>query len=249
MELGNGGWAGGPGGTVGAGDPARSGDPAGLERVTAVWAHGWSRARATPAPRAVPGGFRIEVDRPREAARYVLPAADPAVLGELVRTVTAPDIWLKICAPRSQVAQLLTAAWRYDEPQYLMTAPMPLSPLVTTPPPGYRLDTEECDGIMDVRVWATDGPGATDRPAASGRTALTGGMGGTPVSAVHDMVGTEPEHRRRGLGRLVMAALTTHAARRGAIEGVLVASPPGRELYAALGWQLRSPVTAVVREG
>ncbi|MFD9816278.1 GNAT family N-acetyltransferase [Streptomyces sp. NPDC059080] len=221
-------------------------DPAGLARVAGVWARGWARARATPAPRVVPGGFRIEVGHPRHAARYVLPAADPAVLRALARTVTTPDIWLKICAPRAEVAPLLTAAWQYDEPQYLMTATLPPDPPAAAPPSGYRLGTEECDGIMDVRVWAT---GTADRPAASGRTALTGGVDGTPVSAVHDMIGTEPEHRRRGLGRLVMAALTAHAVRRGATEGVLVASPPGRELYTALGWHLRSPVTAVVRKG
>ncbi|WP_405743891.1 hypothetical protein OG422_19400 [Streptomyces sp. NBC_01525] len=124
----------------------------------------------------VPGGFRTEVGHPREAARYVLPAADPAVLRALARTVTAPDIRLKICAPRAEVAPLLTAAWRYDEPQYLMTAPLPPDPPAAAPPPGYRLDTEECDGIMDVRVWATGG--AADRPAASGRIALTGGTDG-----------------------------------------------------------------------
>ncbi|GAA3165618.1 MULTISPECIES: GNAT family N-acetyltransferase [Streptomyces] len=242
MELGNGGCATARG-------PVGTADRAGLVRVVGVWAYGWARARTTPVPQIVPGGFRIEVGRPREAARYVLPDADPAVVRELARTVTAPDIWLKICAPRDRVAPLLRAGWRYDEPQYLMTAPLPPSPLVTAVPPGYRLVTEECDGITDVRVWATNGPTAADRPAASGRTALTGGTGGAPVSAVYDMIGTEPEHLRRGLGRLVMAVLTTTAVRRGALEGVLVASPPGRKLYEALGWQLRSPVTAVVREG
>ncbi|WP_399086979.1 GNAT family N-acetyltransferase [Streptomyces sp. BBFR2] len=242
-----GGHTGGPAGPGAPAGPPVAGDPAALARIAAVWAHGWARSRATPPPRAVLGGYRIEVGRPRHAARYVLPAADPAVLRELARTV-APDVWLKICAPRDRVAPLLTGAWRYDEPQYLMTAPLPPSPPDTVPPPGYRLVTEECDGILDVRILVT-GRAAADRPAASGRTALTGGTGGAPLSAVHDLIGTEPEHRRRGLGRLVMAALTAHAVRRGAFEAVLVAGPPGRNLYTALGWHLRSPVTAVVREG
>ncbi|MFF9477858.1 GNAT family N-acetyltransferase [Streptomyces sp. NPDC014733] len=240
MELGNGKGA-GSGGSVGIADRA------GLVRVIEVWAHGWARARTHPAPRAVPGGFRIELGSPRDAVRYIVPAPDPGALRDLARTVAAPHTWLKIFAPRAEVAPLLSDAWRLHGPQYLMTAPPPPSDQVTPAPPGYRLDTEECDGILDVRVWATGD--AAGVPAASGRTALTGGTGGAPVSAVYDMITTEPAHRRRGLGRLVMTTLGVHAARRGATEGVLVATPSGRELYTALGWCLRSPVTEMVCEG
>ncbi|MFG2093892.1 hypothetical protein [Streptomyces sp. NPDC048612] len=43
-----------------------------------AWADGWTRARGTDAPQAVPGGFRIGVRRPGHLARHVLPGADPA---------------------------------------------------------------------------------------------------------------------------------------------------------------------------
>ncbi|AZS73665.1 hypothetical protein DDE74_24345 [Streptomyces lydicus] len=63
------------------------------------------------------------------------------------------------------------------------------------------------------------------------------------------MIGTEPAHQRRGLGRAVMAALAGRAVERGARQGVLVASPDGRALYEAMGWRLRSRVTAAGRMG
>ncbi|MEU3709289.1 GNAT family N-acetyltransferase [Streptomyces catenulae] len=240
MELGN-------GGDAGSGGSVAVADRAGLVRIVEVWAHGWARARTHPVPRVVPGGLRIELGRPRDAVRYILPDPDPVALRDLDRTAAAPHTWIKVFAPHAEVAPLLSPAWHHAGPQYLMTAPMPPSSQVTPAPPGYRLDTEECDGILDVRVWATGE--AADRPAASGRAALIGGTGGAPLSAVFDMITTEPEHRRRGLGRLVMTVLGIHAARRGASEGLLVATPSGRELYASLGWCLRSPATEMVCKG
>lgn len=77
--------------------------------------------------------------------------------------------------------------------------------------------------------------------AARGKAALVDGV------AVIDQVVTQPDHRRRGLGQRVMAVLADEAVRRGATEGILVATQDGLGLYAALGWTLRSPVTAAFR--
>jgi ribosomal protein S18 acetylase RimI-like enzyme len=60
----------------------------------------------------------------------------------------------------------------------------------------------------------------------------------TGTDAVADMVGTEPAHRRRGLGLAVMGGLVTEAIKQGATDGLLVASPDGLELYRALGWSV-----------
>ncbi|MCB5911191.1 GNAT family N-acetyltransferase [Streptomyces pinistramenti] len=268
-------------------DPAMAPPPAPpseLARLVGVWADGWARARRTAVPLAVPGGFRIEVGQPRHVARYVLPAADPDVLRELVRGIDAPGLWLKVCAPRERIEPLLPPGWQFSEPQYLMTAPLE-PPGDLTPPPGYRLTVRhDADGglieariVLDgtdpgARTSRTPHPAPTPRPvrtgspeagpeadpemgpeippAASGLAALTGGASGAvpgPRSAVFDMIGTAAGHRRRGLGRLVMAALAARAAAAGATQGVLVASPEGRALYEALGWELRAPVTAAVR--
>ncbi|MFJ9406327.1 GNAT family N-acetyltransferase [Streptomyces sp. NPDC101393] len=246
-------FAAGAGTGSGSGTGSRSGA---LPAVVHAWVDGWARARGTDAPRQVPGGFRIEVGRPHHLARYVLPTADPAVLRRLVDGITTPGLGLKVCAPREAVAPALTPAWEISDPQYLMTSPLAVPPTrPLAPPPGYRLDvSHQDDGTLDARVLACEETGSADSgatpvPAASGRVALvspTGHRGAYRPSAVFDMIGTDAAHRRRGLGRVVMAALAAHAVELGAVEGVLVASPDGRELYRALGWRLRAPVTAAV---
>lgn len=55
--------------------------------------------------------------------------------------------------------------------------------------------------------------------------------------ATFDNVETTPDFQRQGLGRHVMAALTTQAMGRGATSGVLAASADGRGLYESLGWE------------
>ncbi|MFJ3954437.1 GNAT family N-acetyltransferase [Streptomyces libani] len=246
----------------------------GLHSAVHAWVDGWARARGTDAPEAVPGGFRIEVRRPGHLARHVLSEAEPAVLRDLVDTLTTPGLWIKACAPREVVEPLLTADWEISEPQYLMTtdglaAPRPGAGL----PSGYRLEiVDEGEEVFEARVHAVGDPGngsgsgsgsgsgcgGADGPgtvlAASGRAALTtGAPGSSPApyapSVVFDMIGTEPAHQRRGLGRAVMTALAGRAVERGARQGVLVASPDGRALYEAMGWRLRSPVTAAGRMG
>jgi predicted GNAT family acetyltransferase len=63
-------------------------------------------------------------------------------------------------------------------------------------------------------------------------------------AAVIDVVETDPAHRRRGLGSVVMAELSRAAADRGAVRAVLVATEAGRALYEKLGWRVESPITA-----
>jgi len=53
---------------------------------------------------------------------------------------------------------------------------------------------------------------------------------------VFDAVETSPGHRRLGLGRHVMTALTTWAVGQGATTGLLAASADGAGLYRSLGW-------------
>ncbi|MFC9996172.1 GNAT family N-acetyltransferase [Nocardia sp. NPDC127526] len=63
-------------------------------------------------------------------------------------------------------------------------------------------------------------------------------------TAVMDQVVTEPDHRRRGLGRVVMDELRTVAAAHGATTAVLVSTVEGRHLYRTLGWQVDSEMVA-----
>jgi ribosomal protein S18 acetylase RimI-like enzyme len=117
-----------------------------------------------------------------------------------------------------------------------MTSRLSPTPVTTAPP--YQLETIQHGSIIEALVRADDGI-----VAARGKAALTGD------SAVFDQIETDPQHRRRGLGRTVMGALSTAAQYAGATTGVLVATEDGRALYSALGWTLDSPMTSAVSRG
>ncbi|RSO13657.1 GNAT family N-acetyltransferase [Streptomyces sp. WAC 06783] len=206
-----------------------------------AWVHGLARCRGAAAPVAVHGGFYVEVRVPVRSHRYVFAAPDPDVLRDLIASITTPGLWVNVCAPRADIAPALPPDWEFAEPQFLMSAALPPAPAPVAAPAGYTVETvdEDGTGVLQCRVLDT----ATGDLAARGRAGLTGDA--TPPSAVFDMINTSTEHRRRGLGTLVMNALTAHAVRLGAARGILVASPAGRALYRSLGWRLHAPVTAV----
>ncbi|MFE1289736.1 GNAT family N-acetyltransferase [Streptomyces sp. NPDC058751] len=99
---------------------------------------------------------------------------------------------------------------------------------------GYRLDTWTRAGVTRVLVRSAEG-------AFAARGHVTG-----PAHVV-DQVETDPGHRRRGLGRLVMHTLAGIAAGQGATTGVLVATPQGRALHETVGWRVLAPLTGAVR--
>ena len=68
------------------------------------------------------------------------------------------------------------------------------------------------------------------------RVAAEGTIGILGEEATFDAVETTPAFQRRGLGRHVMATLTSYALESGVRRGVLAASAQGRLLYESLGW-------------
>jgi GNAT superfamily N-acetyltransferase len=117
-------------------------------------------------------------------------------------------------------------------------------------PPGLRVDRDDelfmTSTLAPSRVevpggfvarWFVDGPRAVYSLDAEERVAAEGTVGVLGTDAVFDGVETSPGHRRRGLGRHVMSALTTWAVDHGANTGLLAASADGAGLYRSLGWE------------
>jgi predicted GNAT family acetyltransferase len=99
----------------------------------------------------------------------------------------------------------------------------------------YTITVENARGVTCVRALAGDGS-----VAARGQVAATG------ETCVFDMIETEPEHQRRGLGSAIMTALTNTAMDLGATTGILSATVQGRALYEAVGWQVAEPLSGFV---
>ncbi|WP_406449056.1 GNAT family N-acetyltransferase [Streptomyces sp. NBC_01622] len=200
-----------------------------------AWVDGWAVSRGAAEPAPSPWGFTIDVGLSKHVMRHVLTTADEPTVRKITEDATAPNVWLKVFVAPESLTPWLAPGWSLAAgPGFLMSAQLRASHAEV--PVGYRLRTWNRAGVTRALVRTPDGAFA-----ARGQIAVTGS------TAVVDQVETDPAHRRRGLGRLVMAALADVAAGQGAAVGVLGATPDGRALYERIGWRVLAPLTSAVR--
>lgn len=201
-----------------------------------VLVHAWLAARSIGRGLSLPvpdrGGLRVDTARPEERRRYVFVRPTDG-MRELAESIREPRVALKLAGTREELASLLPARWRIAEPGFMMIRERP-DTAEGTCPGGYRLERSTTGAATAVRILTAHG-----ELAASGYAVEYAGV------FVYDRIVTEAAHRRRGLGRAVMAALGA-ARRSAASRPVLVATPEGRALYAELGWTLHSPWTTAL---
>ena len=204
--------------------------------VVAAWVAGWASSRGVGPARPRCGGLYIVAGLPRQKERYVFASIEKDALRNLALTITTPWIFLKVCAPSSEMETVWPAGWVVQEPGFMMTTKLARPPVIALAD-GYRLSVQ---GENVIVASVVDEAGDV---AARGKIALADGR------ATFDQIETDERHRRRGLGRAVMNALSVAAIERGVTEAVLVATPVGRELYASLGWSLHAHFTTAVIPG
>ncbi len=207
--------------------------------VDPMMLHAWlaarSIARDLPAPVPEHGGFRVDTNSAEEIRRWVFPQVG-AGLVELGRTIDEPLHLLKLCGPGEALLAALPDGWQLHPQTYFMTATTgwPERSL----PAGYGVETSRRDAVIEIRVTS-----------ASGDLAASGYAAETPQAFIYDRIITAPDHRRKGLGHVVMAALS-RARGNPDIPQLLVATDDGRALYSALGWRTLSPYsTASIMPG
>ncbi|WP_051856376.1 GNAT family N-acetyltransferase [Streptomyces sp. NRRL B-1347] len=217
---------------------------AGADEVVRAWVDGWVVSRGAAPPAVEPWGYTIDVGQARHPSRHVFGSTHGGALEADVRKVAASvsgaDVWLKVFAEPSRVSPWLGPEWWVDpEEGYLMTVALtPAPPQQLVAPEGYRLRTWMRGGVVRTMVTAADGSWA-----ARGQLAPTG------RTAVADQIETSTEHRRRGLGSLVMRTLQTAAVEQGCEVGVLAGTVEGRALYESLGWRVVALLTSARRRG
>jgi GNAT superfamily N-acetyltransferase len=186
-----------------------------------AWLAARSLARGLPMPVPDHGGFRVDTGSETETFRWVFPCmADE--LKELARTIHQPRQFVKVCDTAEALRAALPAHWTIHAPSHVMRAngPMPHRQLAD----GYSIAVEQSGPVTLVRI-VTD----TGILTASGYGAETDGV------FVYDRIVTEVEHRRKGLGHVLIQTL--HEARRDLDSfELLVATDDGRALYETLGW-------------
>lgn len=197
-----------------------------------MWIDGWIVSRGASDPTDEPWGWTIDIGQAGHLSRHVLPDPREVDVHKIVADTSAPGTWLKLFAAEDIVRPWLGPGWRFDPPGFLMT--VPLAPGRPEAPAGYTLTQWTRGGVTRVLVRTDEG-----HFAARGQVAPTG------RSAVVDQVETAPQHRRRGLGSLVMLTLQDVAHAAGATTGVLVGTRDGQALYSALGWNTHSPMSSL----
>lgn len=195
-----------------------------------AWQTAHSLARGAPPPVPDRGGVRVDTGSEKETRRWVFARMGDG-LRAIAAEIVAPRHYLKLCGSDDELRSALPARWQLLPANYFMTAqtaPPPAAPL----PQGYRLQLDRDGAVARASVHAANGD-----LAASGSAAEAAG------AFVYDRIETAAEHRRKGLGLAVMAALAG-ARVSPASRPLLVATDDGRALYARLGWTVLAPFAA-----
>lgn len=197
-----------------------------------AWLTARSLARGLPAPIPDRGGFRVDTGSDTEVRRWIFPHRSEA-LAALVRELTLPRHFVKLCGSADELASVLLPGWALSPLSYFMTAGVNLAK--TKPlPKGYSVAVESGGSVTRVCIHAPDGA-----LAASGYAAETA------EAFVYDRIETAPEHRRRGLGSAVFRALG--GVRKAAeVPELLTATEAGLGLYTRFGWTVLSPYASAV---
>lgn len=198
-----------------------------------LWAHGWALTRQCSPPLRFELGWYIHVGLPGQTGRYVLDRVAWDEVGTIARRVDVAQTFIKAWGRPAAIALLLPTGWEIVASDYLMTVSLSVTPQGTVPP-DYTVALA-MDRVFVVEIRCRDG-----ELAASGRAALVEDW------CVFDQIVTSPEHRRRGLGRIIMERLAMAASTAGAGRGLLVATDEGRLLYERLGWTMQGPITSAV---
>ncbi|WP_158889405.1 GNAT family N-acetyltransferase [Amycolatopsis anabasis] len=206
------------------------------------WQAGWGLAKGLHPAAEARGALHVPIGLPGQHVEVVVldPDEDPDSLRALAAEVAecAHANWLTVPTRQPEaVGPILKAAGLepFGEPEWLMTADLREHPS-RTPPAGYSSAVTVHGLVLEANVTHASG-----ERAAWGTAAVVGAD-----TVAHD-IGTDPAHRRRGLGSAVMGALVVAARDRGATTGLLVATPDGQHLYPTLGWVHRATMVVARR--
>lgn len=195
-----------------------------------AWQAAHSIARGSPAPVHDRGGFRVDTHSGTEVKRWVFPQVCDG-LREIARGIAAPRHYLKLCGTDEELRNAVDARWQIQPVNHFMTASVVPRDAMSLPD-GYRMELHRVGPVTRASII---GPG--------GDLAAGGSAAETMDVFIYDRIETAPDHRRKGLGVAVMAALAT-ARRSLTTLQLLVATEDGRKLYANLGWTVLAPLAA-----
>ncbi|XVV07053.1 GNAT family N-acetyltransferase [Actinosynnema sp. CA-248983] len=205
-----------------------------LTDLVRLWERGWRECRGWPTPEEARGGLHLLQDQPNRYREIIALHDDDTTVNTLAEEAAAATrpTWVTVATTRpDEITATLRSAGLTprDNLEFLMTRPLAGHP-TRTPADLYHVTTSRTGPLLKTEVH-TD-----DDWAARGQASAVDGY------AVPDKIETHVDHRRRGLGTVVMGTLITEAVADGAHTGILLASTDGQALYTALGWTTNATV-------
>ncbi len=195
--------------------------------ILRAWLDARSISRGLPLSIEDRGSFRVDTGLFEEEMRFVFASAVPEIT-TVAQSIAVPWILIKLCGTAESLSALLPEGWRVRPPSWFMTKSDAMATTSANLPVGYVMKLKQDGDVFVAAVLTEDGS-----EAASGRAVRNGDI------FIYDQILTDADHRRRGLASSLMMAL--QAAGRNCNEmQVLTATPEGRLLYEALGWQVMS---------
>lgn len=200
-----------------------------------AWLRARSLSRGLPQPVPDSGGLRVDSGLPNETRRYLFPRAVGG-LREIAERIREPRIPLKLCDTPETMRSYLPPRWEIFPPNFVMSCNRAFDRRNGGQhlPDGYRLELRTASAVTEACVLSTTG-----ELAASGYAACHND------TFVYDRIVTAENHRRKGLGTIIMTALASTRPASAGLQ-ILVATPAGRELYRSLGWTDYAPYTSAV---
>lgn len=202
--------------------------------IVVKWLTAWSLSRKLPSPVPYKSGLMVDVGYENQKRRYVFTALNDDLI-QLSKSIDQPGIFIKVCASPDELKNSVSKKWIVQSQGYMMYCWHKMDIPNRTLHTAYKVEFEQYNSTYLVRIVTRKG-----ELAATGRVVLVDDL------AVYDRISTEPNHKRMGLGTLVMKELEKIALSNSVYHNFLVATEEGKLFYECLGWELYSLYTSVV---
>lgn len=198
------------------------------------WLKAWSMSRELPLPVKFKSGLKVDVGFEKQKTRYVFTELNDDFI-QLSKDINEPWVFLKVCAPPSEVKRHVLKKWIVQPQGYMMSCFHPMTIPDFCLHNDYKLEITNYNSTYVIKVVTQKG-----EVASIGRLILVDEL------AVYDRILTDDNHKRKGLATFLMKELEKIALSKGISKNFLVATEEGKSLYESLGWKLYCLYTSIV---
>ncbi|MCC9070639.1 GNAT family N-acetyltransferase [Flavobacterium sp. F-65] len=198
------------------------------------WLKGWALSRELPLPIKYKSGYMIDVGYENQKKRYVFTEPNNDYI-QLSKSIDEPWVYLKACTAPDKLKSMLSKKWVIEPQGYMMSCSTQMSFSNRNLSDDYKFEFDNYNSTFVIRIVTKNG-----ELTSIGRVVLVDDL------AIYDRISTEENHRRKGLGTILMKELEKIALANNVSNNFLVATEEGKSLYLSLGWEIYSLYSSAV---